>query len=68
MGSCVCVLNQSFFKVFVFLSSDSDNGEMKYELYKMSTCIPFYGVPDLAELLGKPVEATAVSAALLASP
>lgn len=32
----------------------------------MSTCIPFYGVPDLAELLGKPVKATAVSAALLA--
>ena len=33
----------------------------------MSTCIPFYGVPDLAEVLGKPVEATAASA-LLVSP
>ena len=53
---------------FLSLSLDSENGETKYELCKMSTCIPFYGVPDLAELLGKPVEATAVSAALLASP
>ena len=61
---CMCITRLKLF----FLSLDSENGETKYELCKMSTCIPFYGVPDLAELLGKPVEATAVSAALLAFP
>lgn len=35
----------------VCLKTDSESGETKYEVFEMSTCIPFYGVPDLAELL-----------------
>lgn len=65
---CITRLKLFFLIVVFFLFLDSENGETKYELCKMSTCIPFYGVPDLAELLGKPVEAAAVSAALLAFP
>lgn len=39
--------------VFLFLYSDAESGETKVELNKVSTSIPFYGVPDLAEVLGK---------------
>ena len=39
--------------VFFFLYSDAESGETKVELNKVSTSIPFYGVPDLAEVLGK---------------
>ena len=35
------------------LEIDSESGETKVELHKMSTTIPFYGVPDLAEVLGE---------------
>ena len=35
------------------LEIDSESGETKLELHKMSTTIPFYGVPDLAEVLGE---------------
>ncbi|CAH3198043.1 unnamed protein product, partial [Porites evermanni] len=35
----------------VCLKTDSESGETKLELHKMSTTIPFYGVPDLAEVL-----------------
>ena len=41
-------------KRFIFpLEIDSESGETKLELHKMSTTIPFYGVPDLVEVLGK---------------
>jgi len=39
--------------VYLFLYSDAESGETKVELNKVSTSIPFYGVPDLAEVLGK---------------
>jgi len=35
----------------VCLKTDSQSRETKVEVYKMSTSIPFYGVPDLAEVL-----------------
>ncbi|XP_078376217.1 uncharacterized protein LOC144659619 isoform X2 [Oculina patagonica] len=35
----------------VCLKTDAESGETKVELYQMSTSIPFYGVPDLAEVL-----------------
>ncbi|KAJ7380058.1 ATP-binding mismatch repair protein [Desmophyllum pertusum] len=35
----------------VCLKTDAESGATKVELYKMSTSIPFYGVPDLAEVL-----------------
>lgn len=38
--------------VFLFLYTDAESGETKVELNKVSTSIPFYGVPDLAEVLG----------------
>ena len=39
--------------VIVFLYSDAESGETKVELNKVSTSIPCYGVPDLAEVLGR---------------
>ena len=39
--------------VSFFLHSDAESGETKVELNKVSTSIPFYGAPDLAEVLGK---------------
>ena len=39
--------------VSLFLYSDAESGETKVELNKVSTSIKHYGVPDLAEVLGK---------------
>lgn len=35
------------------LFPDVESGETKVELHRISTSIPFYGVPDLVEVLGK---------------
>ena len=35
------------------LFPDIESGETKVELHRISTSIPFYGVPDLVEVLGK---------------
>ena len=35
------------------LFPDVESGETKVELHGISTSIPFYGVPDLVEVLGK---------------
>ena len=39
--------------VSLFLYSDAESGETKVELNKVSISIEHYGVPDLAEVLGK---------------
>jgi len=44
--------SDKIFVIFPF-EIDLESGETKLELHKMSTTIPFYGVPDLAEVLGK---------------
>ena len=35
------------------LFPDVESGDTKVELHRISTSIPFYGVPDLVEVLGK---------------
>lgn len=52
-NSCLIPTGYKKINAFLFLSSDAESGETKVELNKVSTSIPFYGVPDLAEVLGK---------------
>ena len=51
--SKIVCYNRDYRFVIFPVEIDSESGETKLELHKMSTTIPFYGVPDLAEVLGK---------------
>ena len=49
------VVNEIFIEPFdqLRLFPDVESGETKVELHRISTSIPFYGVPDLVKVLGK---------------